>query len=109
MACQRVHVEEAPGNRVVVSGAQIIKAQIRVVLFAAVEIVVRRCSRRVDLVAKGVVLITVGNRARGVSQLAKAAAAVNAVEARRPRAADKLVLADPVKAIRVLPCYRAAD
>ena len=54
-----VSAEESSGCRVVVSGAQIVEAQVRVELFAAIHVVVGRCARSVDLIAKGIVLIRV--------------------------------------------------
>jgi hypothetical protein len=73
----------------------------RVVLFAAIDIVVRRCARFVDLIAKGVVLIGVCHCSGGVGQLANTARTVVAVEARRPRTIDDLILADALQPIRV--------
>ena len=69
---------------VVVSGAEIIEAEVGVVLFAAVEVIVRCCAGFGEGVAVGIVFVLIGHYASRVSQLTHAAAAIVAIEARRP-------------------------
>jgi hypothetical protein len=60
----RIPGQEPSGNRVVVSGAQIIEPEIRIVLFAAVEVVVGRCLARGGDIAVGFVVVAVYLQAR---------------------------------------------
>jgi hypothetical protein len=59
LTCLRVYTQETSCGRVVVSGSKVVEAEVCIVLFAAVEIVVRRRASRSHFVAKGVVLIAV--------------------------------------------------
>ena len=79
-----VSAEESASSTIIVSGAEVVEAEVRVVLFAAIEIVVGRRPDFGEAVAVGVVLLLVRHYASRVSDLADAAAAVVDVEARRP-------------------------
>ena len=108
---KRVHVQEAPRGRIVVARPQIIQAEVRVELFAAIEIVVRRCAGLVDRVAEGVVLVGVGHGyvSGQIRQLPDAAHAVVLIEAGCPRAVDGLGLADALEAVGITPRDCAVD
>ena len=54
-----VPAQESTGDRVVVSGAQVVEAKVGISLFAAIEIVVWRGAGRSDLVSEGVVFVDV--------------------------------------------------
>jgi hypothetical protein len=79
-------------NRPVVglSGAEVIKAEVWVPLFAAIEVVVPSCPGFVGQVSEGVVIIRVGDCPGKVHQLPDTVAAVIAVDARRPGSTDDL-------------------
>ena len=71
-----IHVPEPAGIRVVVAGAQVVEAQVRVVLFAREEVIVGRGARAGDQVSESVVVVGVGDPAQGVGQVARAVVAV---------------------------------
>jgi hypothetical protein len=89
-------------------GPHLVHAQRGIERLAAEAIVVRREAGAGDQVAKGIVLVSIGHRRGGVGQVAYAAVGVVAVEARRPRAADELVLADALKSVGIRAGHRAA-
>lgn len=92
----RVSAQEPSGGWVVVPCAEVVEAEVLVVLFAAIQVVIRCRACGVEQVAEGIVVVGVGDRAGCVGQLPDAAAAIVPVEARRPRSADDLLLADPL-------------
>ena len=92
---------EPSGGRVVVSGAQIVQAEVRVELFAAIEIVVGCCAGGDECVTESVIFVGVGHSARCVGQLPHVSAAVVTVETCGPDVRDRLVFANALQAIGV--------
>lgn len=78
-----VLVPEAAGGLVVEPGAEVVLAEVGVVLLASIQVGVVAVSRAADEVAEGVVVPGVGDRAALVGQGADAAAAVVEVVAKR--------------------------
>src|SRR5437667_7039775 len=99
-AFDRVSAQEPSSRLVVVPRTQVVEAE-AVRPLAAIEEVVWRRAGAGNQAAEGVKLISVGDGARHVGQKTDVAVAVIAVEARRPRAADLLVLGDPLQAIGI--------
>ena len=109
VAVERVSRQEPTGLWVVVSGAEIVETEVGVVLFAAVEVVVRRGAGRAEQIAEGVVIIVIRYYGVQIRQLANTSEAIIAVEAGRPRAVDLLVLADALQAVGVRSLDDAVD
>jgi len=105
----RIHVFEPTRQVVIVTRSQVVQVEIAVEALAAVQIRIRDRSRACDGHTESVELVSIANRARGAGGEADVAVAVVAVKARRPRAADQLVLADALQAVGVGLCHRAAD
>jgi hypothetical protein len=55
----RITAQEPSRARVVVSGAEVVEAEVGIVLFAAIQVVVGRCASGVDLVSEGVAIVGV--------------------------------------------------
>lgn len=60
LTISRISAHEPAGLGVVVSGAQIVQPEIRVVLLAAIQVVVGCGARVADLIAEGIVVEGVG-------------------------------------------------
>ena len=97
----RIAAEEPSGGGIVVSGAEVVEAEVGVILFAAIEVVVgsradfreASCRRRRTRTRR--------SRSGWIGQLADAARAIVAIEAWRPGAIDHLVFADALQAVGV--------
>ena len=105
----RVSSDEPSRRWPVPASSQLVHAGAAIELLPAVQVVVRCSAGAGDLVAEGVELVSVADRAGGIGQEADVPVAVIAVEARRPGAADFLVLADALQAVGVRAGHRTVD
>lgn len=92
---------ESARKRVVIPRPQVVEAQIRVELLTPVHHFVGRAAADGERVSKRVIFVAVGHCAGHAGQLPHVAAAVIAVEARRPDAIDDLVLIDALQAVGI--------
>ena len=83
MSFHRIRRQEAPGVGLIVPRPQVVRAQVGVVLLAAIQIRVRRRAGLMQDHAVGVIRITVGDVPRRVAQSPHAPQAVGMIIARR--------------------------
>jgi hypothetical protein len=76
----RIHRQKSSTQWIHVTSAQVVETQIRVELFARVEVVVWCRTGSIDQVAEGVIVVSVGDRGCGISELANRTVAVVIVE-----------------------------
>ena len=73
---------------------QVVEPEVRIKLFANVQVVVRRRACRSHQITECIICVRVGDRARRTSQESDGAVTVVAVERRHPVTFDQLRLAD---------------
>ena len=56
----RISGHEPSGERVVISGAEVVEAEVRVVLFAAIQVIVWRRSSGYEIISEGIIIVGVG-------------------------------------------------
>src|SRR6185369_9424031 len=96
-----IHRPEAASIGVLITGAQVIEAEIEIKLLAAEEVNVRSTAAGRDEVAEGVVVVNVGDLPRRVGEKANAVVAIVAVKVRDPLIVDELILAEQGEAVSV--------
>ena len=101
MPILRITGHEASRGGIVVSGAQVVEAEVAVVLFAAIQVVVGSRAGLGKRVAVGVVFILVRNNTSGVRELANRTCTVVYIKARRPCAIHHLAFADALESVGV--------
>lgn len=81
VALKTVLGPEAAGVGVVIAGAEVIEAEVGVVLFTSEQIIVHGAAAVVEQVAEGVVIVDVRDVRRGIGQVADVVVAIVAVKA----------------------------